>query len=163
MNKDNVLMGGVTANELARISATLKLLDVTRKLVGLTSATFVCAAAAQLPKLVVDGRDEAVDAIMGVVFGEQYERRTLCFDARDPALQEKQFMAEEHAILTHGQSLVSNEDGTAVIFGKDVCYTILVLPISDTMVMYLGGTLSQLTDLADVVTSSMESEGTTRH
>lgn len=163
MSSSDVLMGGITANELGRVAATVKLLGVTRKLVSMTSATFVCAAAAKLPKLVVDGRDSAVDAIMGVFFGEQYERRTLCFDARDPALQEQQFTAEEHIVMTHGQSLVMNEDGTAVIFGADVCYVIFVLPLSETMVMYLGGTLSQMTDLAELVTATMEGEGTTKH
>lgn len=135
----------------AAISNGLKLMGVFNKLVAITSATYVCTEAALMPKLVVDGREPEVDALMGVFFGSQYEKRTLCFDVRTPDQVEAAIVTEEHSIVSNGRAMAISEEGSVIFFGDSVPYLIVVLPYNRCS-LYLGGTTAQLVELAEQVT-----------
>lgn len=135
----------------AAISNGLRLLGIFNKLVAITSATYVCTEAALMPKLVVDGREPEVDELMKVFFGQQYEKRTLCFDVRTAAEVGATIVAEEHSVVSNGRALAISEEGSVIFFGVTVPYLIVVLPFNHCS-FYLGGTTAQLVELSEQVT-----------
>lgn len=141
----------VTEVRPAAISNGLELMGVFNKLVASTSATYVCTEAARMPKLVVDGREQAVDDLMGAFFGSQYDKRTLCFDVRTPDQVEAAIVTEEHSVVSNGRAMAISEEGAVFFFGDSVPYLILVLPYGRCS-LYLGGTTAQLVELAEQVT-----------